>query len=122
MTAWQRNEQLTLEKYGMTRKQRQEQLSLEKHGMTRKQRENQLTLEKHGMTTQQRRGQLYLEKHGITRHQLGIAPLSRGYVASKLRLPTKDLAPELLELKREQITIHRLSRQIKKELKNDHDG
>ena len=53
------------------------------------------------------------EQHAKYRREL--AP---GYVASLLQIPHADLTPELLELKREQLRIHRLTNQLKKELKN----
>jgi hypothetical protein len=39
------------------------------------------------------------------------------YIASKLHIPVKDLTPELLALKREQLEIHRLAREAKQKLK-----
>lgn len=45
--------------------------------------------------------------------------LSDRYVSSKLGLSIHDCSPELLELKREQLRIKRLIKQLKKEIQND---
>lgn len=46
-----------------------------------------------------------------------IESISDGYTSRLLCIPLKDCPPELIELKREQITIKRLSRQIKQTTK-----
>ena len=43
--------------------------------------------------------------------------LAEGYVAVALRIPVAQLTPELLELKRQQLKISRLNRQLRKTLK-----
>lgn len=45
--------------------------------------------------------------------------LTKAYIASKLRIPVRDLTPELLALKREQLALKRLSREIKRELRGE---
>lgn len=41
------------------------------------------------------------------------------YIASVMRMPVKQVTPELLALKRQQITYLRLARQLRKELRNE---
>lgn len=43
-----------------------------------------------------------------------VASLSASYLSSLLGIPTAQLTPELLELKREQLSLRRLARQLKK--------
>jgi len=44
--------------------------------------------------------------------------LAPSYVAFVLQMSVKDVTPELLELKREQLRLTRIARELKKELKN----
>jgi len=44
--------------------------------------------------------------------------LSSYYVAGLMGLATGDCTPELIELKREQLRIHRLTKQLKQEIQN----
>ena len=44
--------------------------------------------------------------------------LHGGYVAQRLGLPLAECTPELIELKREQLRIYRLTKQLKQEIKN----
>jgi len=44
--------------------------------------------------------------------------LAPHYVAGVLHMSVKDITPELLELKREQLRLTRITRELKKELKN----
>jgi hypothetical protein len=39
-------------------------------------------------------------------------------VANRLRMPVAECPPELIELKRQQLAIHRITKQLKKEIKN----
>lgn len=53
-----------------------------------------------------------------------VAELRPAYVASALRIPTEQLTPELLALKREQILNQRALRELKqtlKDLTNEHE-
>jgi len=43
------------------------------------------------------------------------ASLNDGYIAELLRLPAKKAPPQLIELKREQILLHRLAKEMKQE-------
>lgn len=45
--------------------------------------------------------------------------LSDSYVAHKLHLRVAELTPELLAMKREQLLLHRLGKQIKAQLKDE---
>ena len=56
------------------------------------------------------------EKGKIT-YQKQVSLVSDGYAAGLMNLHVKDCPPELIELKREQLTIKRLSRQIKQTTK-----
>lgn len=49
----------------------------------------------------------------------GRASLTPSYVAAVMGLHTPNLTPELLELKREQLTLYRLSKEIKTKLKEN---
>lgn len=44
--------------------------------------------------------------------------LSNSYISSRLKIKVNDCPPELIELKREQLRIHRLTKQLKQEIKN----
>lgn len=44
--------------------------------------------------------------------------LKDSYIVGTLRIPAKDCTPELIELKREQLRIQRLTKQLKKEIQN----
>lgn len=44
--------------------------------------------------------------------------LSDVYVLSKLAIPVAECPPELIELKREQLRIHRIIKQLKQEIQN----
>lgn len=51
------------------------------------------------------------------RRAVRVAQLHPAYVAGRLGLPVAEVTPELLEMKREQLTLHRLGRQVKAALK-----
>lgn len=56
---------------------------------------------------------------GNAKQREGLTP---SYIAHVLRTSTKELTPELLELKRQQIELHRLQRQLQATLKDlNHD-
>ncbi len=44
--------------------------------------------------------------------------LSDAYLAARLKLPIADCTPELIELKRQQLTVSRLTKQLKQEIEN----
>ena len=44
--------------------------------------------------------------------------LTDAYVANILKVPVKNIPPELIQLKREQLRIYRLTKQLKNEIEN----
>ena len=47
------------------------------------------------------------------------AELSPSYVANLLRIPVAEIPPELLDLKREQLQLYRLTNKLRKEIRNE---
>jgi hypothetical protein len=63
----------------------------------------------------------WLKEHSeevIRRSSKAREDLAPHYVAGVLHMSVKELTPELLELKREQLRLKRITRELKKELKN----
>jgi len=54
----------------------------------------------------------------LVRKDKRIIEITDSLVASYLKVSVKECPPELLELKREQLKLHRLTKQLKKEIKN----
>lgn len=50
-----------------------------------------------------------------------VESMSPSYLRAALRLPPEQTTPELLDMKREQLTVYRLSRQLKTKLKETHE-
>lgn len=58
----------------------------------------------------------------LNRRKVAVSRLAPSYVASIVGIPTRELTSELLDLKREQLTLARLSRDLKNALKETENG